>query len=110
MSGPTNGNGHAKVRFEPLITVGNLLSIVAVLATGLAAFFAVRESGAVLAQRVDRIERTVEKGEARDDDTARAMNDVRGAIIELRGELKSQGRSLERIEKLLEQQQNRKPQ
>ena len=108
MSAPLSGNGH-KVRFEPQISVGNLLSIVTMLVIGLAAFFAVREGGSVLAQRVDKVEKQIEKGEQRDEETTRALNDVRGAIIELRGDLKSQGRSLDRIEKLLEQQ-NRKPQ
>jgi len=105
---PPNGNGH-KVRFEPQISVGNVLSILTMLVIGLAAFFAVREGGSVLAQRVDRIEKQIESGDRRDEESTRAINDVRGAIIELRGDLKSQGRSLERIEKLLEQQ-NRKPQ
>lgn len=93
----------SRVRIDPQISIGNLLSIGTMLAVGLAAFFAVRESGAVLAQRVDRIEKQIETGDKRDEDATRAINDVRGAIIELRGELKSQGRSLDRIEKLLEQ-------
>lgn len=100
-----NGNGHPRVRFEPQISIGNVLSIVTMLAIGLAAFFAVREGGVALGQRVDK----VEKGQARDEEATKALNDVRGAIIELRGEQKSQGRQLDRIEKLLEQQ-NRKPQ
>lgn len=109
MNGPTNGAGAPKVRFEPQISVGNLLSILTMLAIGLGAFFAVREGGAVLAQRVDKVEKQIEKGDARDEEATKAINDVRGAIIELRGEQKSQGRQLDRIEKLLEQQQ-RKPQ
>lgn len=104
-----NGNGQ-KVRFERVITVGSVLSIVSMLVIGLASFFAVRESGAVLAQRVDRVEKQIERGDHRDEEATRAINDVRGAIIELRGELKSQGRSLDRIEKLLEQQQQKRPQ
>lgn len=104
-----NGNGHPRVRFEPQISIGNVLSIVTMLAIGLAAFFAVREGGVALGQRVDKVEREVEKGQARDEEATKALNDVRGAIIELRGEQKSQGRQLDRIEKLLEQQ-NRKPQ
>lgn len=99
-----------RVRFESQITVGNVLSILTMLSVGLAAFFAVRESGAVLAQRVDKVERQIERGDQRDEESTRAINDVRGAIIELRGELKSQGRSLERIEKLLEQQNTKRPQ
>lgn len=97
------------VSFEPKISVGNLLSILTMLAIGLGAFFAVREGGAVLAQRVDKVEKQIEKGDARDEEATKAINDVRGAIIELRGEQKSQGCQLDRIEKLLEQQ-NRKPQ
>lgn len=104
-----NGNGNPKVRFEPQISIGNVLSIVTMLAIGLAAFFAVSEGGVALGQRVDKVEREVEKGQARDEEATKALNDVRGAIIELRGEQKSQGRQLDRIEKLLEQQ-NRKPQ
>lgn len=98
-----------RVQFLPQISLGNVLSIASMLAVGLGAFFAVREGGAVLAQRVDRIEKQIESGDRRDEESTRAINDVRGAIIELRGDLKSQGRQLERIEKLLEQQ-NRKPQ
>lgn len=104
----TGGGGH-RVRFEPQISVGNLLSIVTMLAVGLAAFFAVREGGAVLAQRVDKVEKQIEKGEAKDEETSRALNDVRGAIIELRGDQKiirmeseRQGRQLDRIEQLLQ--------
>lgn len=97
----------SRVRYEAKITMGNLLSIVTMLAIGLSAFFAVREGGAVLAQRVDRVEKQIERGDHRDEESTRAINDVRGAIIELRGELKGQGRALERIEKLLEQQQKR---
>jgi len=109
MAGIGSGGGPPKVRFEPQISIGNVLSILTMIVVGLAAFFAMREGGAVLAQRVDRIEKQIESGDRRDEDSTRAINDVRGAIIELRGELKSQGRSLDRIEKLLEQQ-NKRPQ
>ena len=104
-----NGNGSKRTLGWPQISIGNVLSIVTMLAIGLAAFFAVREGGVALGQRVDKVEREVEKGQARDEEATKALNDVRGAIIELRGEQKSQGRQLDRIEKLLEQQ-NRKPQ
>ena len=94
----------SRVRFESKISIGNLLSIATMLAIGFSAFFAVREGGSVLAQRVDKVERQIEKGEAKDEETSRTLNDVRGAIIELRSDQKAQGRQLERIEKLIEQQ------
>lgn len=104
-----NGNGQTKVKFIQQVTTGNVLSILTMIVVGTAAFIGVQKGSEALAQRVDRVEKQIERGDNRDEESTRAINDVRGAIIELRGELRSQGRSLERIEKLLEQQ-NKRPQ
>lgn len=100
------GNG-PRVRFEPQITVGNLLSILAMLSTGLGAFYALQADGKAHAQRIDQVEKKIEQGDRRDDDTSKALTDLKGAVIELRSDQKAQGKQLERIEKLLEQQQKR---
>lgn len=98
-----------RVRFDPQISAGNLLSIATMLAIGLGAFFTVQEGGKALAQRVDKIEKQIEKGDDRDADTTRALNELKGAVIELRGDQKAirseserQGRQLDRIEQLLQ--------
>ncbi|MGE3712319.1 MAG: hypothetical protein AB7G35_21950 [Hyphomicrobiaceae bacterium] len=99
----------SRVRFDPQISAGNLLSIATMLAIGLGAFFTVQEGGKALAQRVDKIEKQIEKGDDRDAATTRALNDLKGAVIGLgaeqkaiRSESERQGRQLDRIEQLLQ--------
>ncbi len=98
-----------RVRFDPQISAGNLLSIMTMLAIGLGAFFTVQEGGKALAQRVDKIEQQIDKGDDRDGETSKALSDLKGAVIELRGDQKAiraeserQGRQLDRIEQLLQ--------
>lgn len=96
-------------RFENRVSVGNFLTIGTGIVALAAAWGALQSDIRVLAQRID-------KGEARDDDTARTLIDLKGAVIELRtdgratrADIERQGRQLDRIEQLL-QQQHRSPQ
>lgn len=105
-NGTRHGNG--RLRFEPQISIGNLLSILTMLVIGLGAFYAVQADGKAHAQRLDQVEKKIEQGDRRDDETTRSLGDLKGAVIELRSDLKAQARQLERIEQLL-QQQKRNP-
>jgi hypothetical protein len=88
-------------RLENRVTLGNVITIVTLIVAGAAAWGTSQSDIRALAQRVD-------KGESRDDETARTLGEVRGSIIELRSdqrairnEVERQGRQLDRIEQLL---------
>ena len=86
---------------ESLIKLETVITIGAIIGAGLIGWGATQTNIAALAQRV-------EKGEQRDDETARTLSTVREAISELktdakgaRNEQERQGRQLDRIEQLL---------
>lgn len=94
------GGGKAG-RIESLIKAETVITICAIIGAGLVGWGATQSNISALAQRV-------EKGEARDDETARTLNTLNGSIIELRTDAKAvrteqdrQGRQLDRIERLL---------
>jgi len=102
MSDDRDLNGSRTPRLENKITMGNVLTVAALLGTGLIGWGATQSNIAALAQRV-------EKGEARDDETSRALRGLEGNIIELKGDQKAirteterQGRQLDRIEQQLQ--------
>lgn len=85
-------------RVENRISLGNVLTICTGIIALAAAWGTLQADIRALAQRVD-------KGETRDDDAAKTLTDLRGAVIELRtdqrairAETERQGRQLDRIE------------
>lgn len=101
MSDPTGSNGIKPGRFDGRITFGNLITIAFGTVALAVAWGALQSDIKALAQRVG-------DGERRDEKSADKVDEVKGAIIELRtdakatrAELERQGRQLDRIEGLL---------
>lgn len=99
-----------RIQIEPRVSWGNVASIVTTVVAASGVIYGMQGDSRVYAQRIAEVEKKIEKGEARDDETAKTLNDVKGAIIELRGDQKAiraeserQGRQLDRIEQLLQQ-------
>lgn len=96
--GNSNGKPH---RIENRITLGNLITIGAIIGAGLIGWGSTQTNIAALAQRVDQ-------GEKRDDKTADTLKTLEGSVIRIeteqqavRREAERLGRQLDRIEHLI---------
>lgn len=93
-------------RVENKISAGNIITIMTGLIALVSTVYVVQADLKALAQRVD-------KGEARDDDTAKTLSTVKENIIELKGDNKAiksdierQGRQMDEILRILRSQPN----
>jgi septal ring factor EnvC (AmiA/AmiB activator) len=88
-------------KMDNRVSTGNLLTLIALLIAGAVAWGTSQGDIKALAQRVDA-------GEKRDEKTTETLDQVKGTIIELKGDIKAtksdlerQGRQLDRIESIL---------
>lgn len=96
-------------KFENKISLGSIFTILAGLAAVGVIVGALQSDMKALSQRLDASDREIESGKRRDEKSAEAVEAVRGAIIDMRGEqraikteLERQNRQLDRIEQLLQ--------
>lgn len=96
-------------KMDNRVSTGNLLTLIALLIAGAVAWGTSQGDIKALAQRVDA-------GEKRDDKTAETLGEVKGAIIELKGDNKAiksdierQGRQMDRIEMLIRELRSAPP-
>lgn len=85
----------AGARYEPRISLGNILTIITGLLAFAAAFSALQSDYRALAQRVDT-------GEKRDDETAKALSAIQSALAEMRAEQRATRMEAERVVKQLD--------
>lgn len=79
-----------RARFEGRVSLGNIITIASGAVMLAAAWGALQTDFRALAQRVD-------KGEARDDRTAEALEAIKGAIVEMRAEQRATRAEAERL-------------
>ena len=97
--------------FDNRISLGNILTVI----TGVVAVGVIvgtlQADVRALAQRLDTSEKKAEMLERRDDKTADTVDQMKGVVLELKGEqramkndIERQGKQLDRIEQLLREQ------
>jgi septal ring factor EnvC (AmiA/AmiB activator) len=96
-------------KMDNRVSTGNLLTLIALLIAGAIAWGTSQGDIKALAQRVDA-------GEKRDEKTTETLDQVKGSIIELKGDNKAiksdierQGRQLDRMEQLMRSLQQQLP-